>query len=70
MSQSDFFVSIAEARRRAGNIGRTTLYRWAADGRFPAIHKIGPKRAGVLESELNRWIQSRPVSLKLKEKVA
>ncbi|CAN7429653.1 AlpA family phage regulatory protein [Caballeronia sp. LjRoot34] len=35
---------------------RASIYSWAADGRFPAPVKIGPKASGWRMSEVQAWI--------------
>uniref|UniRef100_UPI00403FAA3F helix-turn-helix transcriptional regulator n=1 Tax=Pseudomonas sp. AE27 TaxID=3127460 RepID=UPI00403FAA3F len=42
-------------------ISRITLWRWCRDGVFPAGRHIGPRRTAWLESEVNSWINSRPL---------
>ncbi len=58
--QDDRVISLAEACRLAGGRHRATLYRWAAQGLFPPIRRIGPSTSGVLMSEFNIWVRSRP----------
>lgn len=48
-----------EVTERLG-IGRTTLWRWERDGRFPSRRQLGPSRVGWLESEVDAWLASRP----------
>lgn len=65
----DRVISLAEACRLAGGRHRATLYRWSAQGLFPPIRRIGPSTSGVLMSELNAWLRSRPaVALRQKQK--
>ena len=54
------FISSSEARHRAGNPSRTTLWRWGREGNFPKPRKIGPNRIGYLESEVEKWVETRP----------
>ena len=41
-------------------IGRTTLYRWMREGRFPEPMQIGPGAVRWHESEILAWIEERP----------
>ena len=38
--------------------GRTTVWRWERDGKFPKRFKIGPNSVGWMESEVNDWLKS------------
>lgn len=53
-----FFPSLAT---RVG-LTKSTIYRYWADpdSTFPKPRKIGLKRVGILESELNEWIANAP----------
>jgi prophage regulatory protein len=43
-------------------LGRTTLWRWEKEGRFPPRRRIGNGTVAWLESEVEEWIQDRPVA--------
>ena len=40
-------------------LGRSTIYRWIADGSFPAPVRLGPRVVAWRMSDLDRWTQSR-----------
>ena len=40
-------------------LGRSTIYRWIADGSFPAPVRHGPRAVAWRWSDLDRWTQSR-----------
>lgn len=44
-------------------IGRTTLWRWEREGRFPRRRQLGPNRVGWLEAEVDEWLESRPLAI-------
>lgn len=40
-------------------LGRSTIYRWIADGSFPPPVRLGPRAVAWRWSDLDRWTQSR-----------
>lgn len=36
-----------------------TIYRWIADGHFPAPVKLGPNASGWRESAIREWLETR-----------
>lgn len=54
---TDRILPLTEACERFGNIHTSTAYRWRKQGHFPPIRKISGRKVGVLESELNIWIE-------------
>jgi prophage regulatory protein len=44
---------------RLTGLGRSTIYRWIADGSFPAPVRLGPRAVAWRWSDLDRWTQSR-----------
>lgn len=44
---------------RVTGLGRSTIYRWIADGSFPAPVRLGPRAVAWRWSDLDRWTQSR-----------
>lgn len=36
-----------------------TIYRWIADGHFPAPVRLGPNATGWRESAIQEWLESR-----------
>lgn len=51
-------LSLSEVRTRTG-LGRTTIYRWMNEGRFPAAIKLSDKCTRWSEADLDAWIQSK-----------
>jgi prophage regulatory protein len=47
---------------RVTGLGRSTIYRWIADGSFPAPVRLGPRAVAWRWSDLERWMQSRAVT--------
>jgi prophage regulatory protein len=42
---------------------RTTLYRMARSGTFPAPRQLSPGRIGWLSTEVEAWLRARPVAI-------
>ena len=40
-------------------LGRSTIYRWVADGSFPPPVRLGPRAVAWRWSDLDQWTQSR-----------
>jgi prophage regulatory protein len=40
-------------------LGRSTIYRWVADGSFPPPVRLGPRAVAWRWSDLDRWTRSR-----------
>ena len=40
-------------------LGRSTIYRWIADGSFPPPVRLGPRAVAWRWSDLDRWTNSR-----------
>ena len=58
-TKADRVLSLAEVQRVAGDISRSTLWRWQAEGLFPKRLKLGPRRIGWRESEVLEWVANR-----------
>jgi prophage regulatory protein len=43
-------------------LGRSTIYRWIADGSFPPPVRLGPRAVAWRWSDLDRWTQSRDIA--------
>jgi prophage regulatory protein len=43
------------------SLGRTTLWRLEREGEFPARRRLIGHRVGWLQSEVDGWLQGRPV---------
>ncbi len=40
-------------------LGRSTIYRWIADGSFPPPVRLGPRAVAWRWADLDRWTRSR-----------
>lgn len=40
-------------------LGRSTIYKYIAEGKFPPPLQLSERCVGWLESEVQQWIQSR-----------
>ena len=58
---ADRILRDAELRERVG-LGRTTIWRMERAGEFPRRRQIGGNIVGWLSSEVDEWIESRPVA--------
>ena len=52
-------LSLPEVIEKVG-IGKSSIYRKAAAGAFPAPIAIGERATGWLEHELDEWLANRP----------
>ena len=43
-------------------VSKATLYRWIAEGEFPAPVRLGGNCVGWKRSVINEWIENRPVA--------
>jgi len=55
------YLRAPEAARLVGGVHPNTLFRWAAEGRFPHPVLIGPNTRGWRDDVLMKWMKSRPV---------
>ena len=51
-------LRLKEVQHRVG-LGRSTIYRWMEDGKFPKPHLIGGYSVRWLESDINGWITAK-----------
>jgi prophage regulatory protein len=58
--QSDFLIRLPFVRTRVG-LSRSTIYRLLKDGAFPAPVRIGSRSVAWKSSEIDEWVNSRPV---------
>ena len=49
-------LRISEVQART-SLGRSTIYRWAAEGRFPAPVVLGGRVARWVEAEVEEWVR-------------
>lgn len=54
-------LRLPEVMERTG-LRHDSIYRLARTGDFPKPRKITPRASGWLESEIDEWIDSRPVA--------
>jgi prophage regulatory protein len=40
-------------------LGRSTLYTYMRDGKFPASVRLGDRHVGWVEAEVDGWLQAR-----------
>ncbi len=52
------FIRIKEVQYRTG-LGRATIYRWMAQGRFPKPIRLGGHAVAWVEAELESWLAGR-----------
>ncbi len=50
------FLRISEVQART-SLGRSTIYRWSAEGRFPAPVALGGRVARWVEAEVDEWVR-------------
>lgn len=43
-------------------ISETTLRRWMANEGFPRPRQLGPRAVGWISSEIEKWLDQRPVA--------
>ncbi|MQA89771.1 MAG: AlpA family phage regulatory protein [Gemmatimonas sp.] len=55
-------LRVSEVVRRTG-LGRSTVYDRESRGEFPVRRQLGGGLVGWLESEIDEWLQSRPVGI-------
>lgn len=54
-------LRLPDVLKRTG-LGRTSVYKLMASGEFPRPRKLTSSANGWLESEVQDWIDSRPVN--------
>lgn len=59
--KSDRLVKLREVMART-SLGHSTIYRKMAAGTFPKPRHLGPACVRWMESEIDHWIESLPVS--------
>lgn len=51
-------IRLPEVRHRVG-LGRSTIYRWVAEGRFPRPVQLGGYVVAWAEDDIEAWISTR-----------
>ena len=52
------FIRLREVLYRTG-LGRSTVYRWMDEGRFPKSVRLGGRSVAWIEHEIDEWLQDR-----------
>lgn len=61
MNGSIVILRIKSCEARTG-LSRSSIWKRVKAGTFPAPLELGPKARGWRESEVEEWLQSRPVA--------
>ena len=56
------FAGMAEVRHRAGDVHRSTIWRWVSAGLFPKPRDLGNGTPAWSRAELAEWERSRPLA--------
>lgn len=51
-------IRLNEVLHRVG-LGRSTIYRWMDEGKFPKPYTLGGHSVAWLEAEIDAWISSK-----------
>ena len=51
-------IRLSEVQKRVG-LGRSTIYRWMSEERFPKPYQLGGHAVAWLEQEIDEWIAQR-----------
>jgi prophage regulatory protein len=54
------FIKWKCLRKLIGDPGRTTVWRWEKEGKFPRRRRLGGRSVAWLNSEIMEWIATRP----------
>lgn len=57
--RSTRLIRLPEVVHRVG-LGRSTIYRWMAEGKFPKPVQLGGYAVAWPEHEIETWIEDRP----------
>jgi len=52
-------LRLPKVRQRTG-LGRSTIYRLIAEGRFPSSVQLSPRAVGWRKADVDAWLESRP----------
>ena len=58
---TDYLIDRQEVERRVG-LTRSTIYDAMRRGEFPLPLKVGPKAVRWRSSEIEAWVESRPLA--------
>lgn len=48
-------IRLPEVQHRVG-LGRSTIYRWMAEGKFPKPVQLGTRAVAWRETDIDRWL--------------
>tara|TARA_R110001592_G_scaffold200097_1_gene448892 strand:+ start:360 stop:575 length:216 start_codon:yes stop_codon:yes gene_type:complete len=51
-------IRLKEVQNRVG-LGRSTIYRWMDEGKFPRSHSLGGYAVAWLEADIDSWIDKQ-----------
>ena len=51
-------LRLKEVQHRTG-LGRSTIYRWMDEGKFPKPVRLGARSVAWIEHEIDEWLMSR-----------
>ena len=51
-------LRLKEVRHKTG-LGRSTIYRWMDEGKFPKPVRLGARSVAWIEHEIDEWLMSR-----------
>jgi prophage regulatory protein len=51
-------IRLKEVQHRVG-LGRSTIYRWMAEGKFPKAIALGGNSVAWIEGDVDAWIKDR-----------
>lgn len=51
-------IRLREVIHRTG-LGRSTIYRWMGEGKFPKAIKLGGHSVAWVEQDIDRWLTER-----------
>ncbi|OTA18174.1 AlpA family phage regulatory protein [Xenorhabdus beddingii] len=57
-------IRLPEVCRRTG-LGKSTVYKYIAEGKFPKQIKTGARASAFVESEIDAWISRRIIASRL-----
>ena len=57
-------IRLPEVQHRVG-LGRSTIYRWMSEGKFPEPVQLGGHAVAWLEDDVEKWICERLDSVRL-----
>ncbi|WP_422016642.1 helix-turn-helix transcriptional regulator [Roseateles sp.] len=52
-------LRLPKVRQRTG-LGRSTIYRLIAQGRFPSAVQLAPRAVGWHKADIDAWLEARP----------